>query len=66
MNTWNQALKEYYRFKKMGKNDWTYRKYFDSIFKDKDVNDITKQDIAMARSGIKGAPGTVNRYLKLF
>ncbi len=66
MNTWNQALKEYYRFKKMGKNDWTYRKYFDSIFKDKDVNDITKQDIAMARSGIKGAPGTVNRYLNYF
>ena len=57
MNTWDNALKEYYRFKKMGKNDWTYRKYFDSLFSGCDVNDIKKQDIAHARSGINGSPG---------
>lgn len=66
MKTWKKAVKEYYRFNKMGKNDFTYRKYFDPLFKDWDINDITKEHIARARSGIKGKPGTVNRYLNYF
>jgi integrase len=66
MNTWKDAVKEYYRFKPMGKNDFTYRKYFDPMFADRDLKNITKQDIAVARSGIKGSPGTVNRYLNYF
>ena len=50
----------------MGKNDFTYRKYFEPIFEGKDLKQISKQDIAEARSGIKGSPGTVNRYLNYF
>ena len=34
--------------------------------KEKDLKQISKQDIAEARSGIKGSPGTVNRYLNYF
>ena len=66
MKTFTDAIKEYYRFNKMGKNDFTYRKYFEPIFEGKDLKQISKQDIAEARSGIKGSPGTVNRYLNYF
>ena len=66
MNTFTDAIKEYYRFNKMGKNDFTFRKYFEPLFANKDIKDITKEDIARARSGIKKAPGTVNRYLSYF
>ena len=66
MNTWNDAVRQYYRFNKMGKNDFTYRRYFDPLFVNIDVKDITKEHIANVRSGIKGSPGTVNRYLNYF
>ena len=66
MNTFTDAIKEYYRFNKMGKNDFTYRKYFEPLFADVDIKTITKEQIAAARSGIQGAPGTVNRYLNYF
>lgn len=66
MKTFTDAIREYYRFNKMGKNDYTYRKYFEPIFEGKDLRQISKQDIAEARSGIKGSPGTVNRYLNYF
>tara|TARA_R100000231_G_scaffold2359_5_gene4162 strand:+ start:221 stop:1021 length:801 start_codon:yes stop_codon:yes gene_type:complete len=66
MKTWKKAVKEYYRFHKMGRNDFTYRKYFDPILADKDINTISKQDIAKIKSGIKGKPSTVNRYLSYF
>lgn len=66
MNTFTDAIKEYYRFNKMGKNDFTYRKYFEPLFADVDIRTITKEQIAAARSGIRGAPGTVNRYLNYF
>tara|TARA_B100001248_G_scaffold49917_2_gene32191 strand:+ start:13848 stop:14648 length:801 start_codon:yes stop_codon:yes gene_type:complete len=66
MKTLTDAIKEYYRFNKMGKNDFTYRKFFEPLFEGKDIKDITKEDIASARSKIKGAPGTVNRYLGYF
>lgn len=66
MKTWKEAVKEYYRFNNMGKNDFTYRKYLDPILINKDINSISKQDIAKIRSGIKAAPGTVNRYLSYF
>ena len=46
MKTWKKAVKVYYRFNNMGKNDFTYRKYFDPILEDKDINTISKQDIA--------------------
>ena len=65
MKTWKKAVKEYYRFHKMGRNDFTYRKYFDPILEDKDINTISKQDIAKIKSGIKGKPSTVNRYLRV-
>jgi integrase len=63
MNTWKEAVTEYYRFNNMGKNDFTYRKYFDPCFEDMDIQDINKANIASVRAGIKGKPGTVNRYL---
>lgn len=66
MKTFTNAINEYYRFNKMGKNDFTFRKYFEPLFEGKDIKEITKQDIAEARSGIKGSPGTVNRYLSYF
>ena len=66
MNTWKKAVKEYYRFNNMGKNDFTYRKYFDPLLEDKDINALEKSDIAKIKSGIKGSPGTVNRYLSFF
>jgi integrase len=66
MKTLTDAIKEYYRFNKMGKNDFTYRKYFEPLFADMDIKDINKEQIASARSGIKGSPGTVNRYLSYF
>ena len=66
MKNLTDAIREYYRFNKMGKNDFTYRKYFEPLFKDKDLKDITKEDIANARAGISGSPGTVNRYLSFF
>ena len=66
MKTLTDAIKEYYRFNKMCKNDFTYIKFFDPLFEGKDIKDITKEDIASARSKIKGAPGTVNRYLGYF
>jgi integrase len=66
MKTWKEALKEYYRFKKMGKNDFSYRKYFDPLLENKDLNSLTRADIAAIRSGIKGKSGTVNRYLSFF
>lgn len=66
MNTFTDAIKEYYRFNKMGKNDFTYRKYFEPLFANVDIRTITKEQIAAARSGIQGAPGTVNRYLNYF
>jgi integrase len=66
MNTWKEAVTEYYRFNKMGKNDFTYRKYFDPLFDGVDLKDITKEHIVKARSGIKKSPGTVNRYLNYF
>jgi len=66
MKTWKEAVKEYYRFNNMGKNDFTYRKYLDPILENKDINTITKQDILEIRSGIKAAPGTINRYLSYF
>lgn len=66
MKNLTDAIREYYRFNKMGKNDFTYRKYFEPLFKDKDIKDITKEDIANARAGISGSPGTVNRYLSFF
>ena len=37
MKTFTDAIKEYYRFNKMGKNDFTYRKYFEPIFEGKDL-----------------------------
>ena len=40
MKNLTDAIKEYYRFNKMGKNDFTYRKYFEPLFKDKDLKDI--------------------------
>ena len=48
MNTWKKAVKEYYRFHKMGRNDFTYRKYFEPIFEGKDIKEITivKKDIS--------------------
>jgi|TARA_R100000951_G_scaffold101001_1_gene92014 integrase len=66
MNTWHDTVRQYYRFNKMGKNDFTYRKYFDPLFADMDIKSITKEQIAIARSGINGSPGTVNRYLNYF
>tara|TARA_B100001248_G_scaffold261862_1_gene254692 strand:+ start:2040 stop:2840 length:801 start_codon:yes stop_codon:yes gene_type:complete len=66
MNTWNEAVKEYYRFRNIGKNDFTYRKYFDPLLKNKELNSLSKSDIAEIRSGIKGKAGTVNRYLSFF
>tara|TARA_R100001082_G_scaffold32635_2_gene16795 strand:+ start:9658 stop:10458 length:801 start_codon:yes stop_codon:yes gene_type:complete len=66
MKTWADAVKEYYRFNKMGKNDFSFRKYFDPLLENKDIKSISKQDIAMIKSGIKGKPGTVNRYLSYF
>jgi len=66
MKTWDNAIKEYYCIHKMGKNDFTYRRYFDALFSGRLVQDITREDIAMARSGIKKSPGTVNRYLNYF
>lgn len=66
MHTFTDAIKQYYRFNNMGKNDFTYRKYFEPLFKNMDIKDITKEQIAVARSGIKGSPGTVNRYLSYF
>jgi integrase len=66
MHTLTNAIKEYYRFNKMGKNDFTYRKYFEPLFANQDIKTITKEQIAVARSGIKGSPGTVNRYLSYF
>ena len=53
MNTFTDAIKEYYRFNKMGKNDFTFRRYFEPLFANKDIKDITKEDIARARSGNK-------------
>jgi integrase len=66
MKTWEETVKEYYRFKDIGKNDYTYKKYFDALFSGWDINKITKEHIAKARSGIKGKAGTVNRYLSYF
>jgi integrase len=66
MNTWKEAVTEYYKFNKMGKNDFTYRKYFDPRLDGIDIKDIKKSDIVNIRSGIKGKPGTVNRYLNYF
>ena len=42
MKTWKKAVKEYYRFNNMGKNDFTYRKYFDPLLEDKDINALEK------------------------
>ena len=42
----------------MGKNDFTFRKYLEPLFEGKDIKEITKQDIAEARSGIKGSPNS--------
>lgn len=66
MKTWKEAVKEYYRFHNMGKNDFTYKKYFDPLLKDKDINKLSKQDIASIKFGIKASPSTVNRYLSFF
>lgn len=66
MKTWKEAVKEYYRFNNMGKNDFTHRKYFDPLLEGKDINLLTKQDLFKIRSGINGSPGTVNRYLSFF
>ena len=66
MNTWKEAVTEYYKFSHMGKNDFTFRKFFDPFFEGMDLKDIKKEHIAMVRSKIKGKPGTVNRYLNYF
>ena len=66
MNTFTDAVKQYYRFNNMGKNDFAFRKYFEPLFANIDVRNITKEQIANARAGIKGSPGTVNRYLSFF
>ena len=43
MKTWEETVKEYYRFKDIGKNDYTYKKYFDALFSGWDINKITKE-----------------------
>jgi len=63
MRDFTTAVERYYEIKNPGKNDPTYLKYFVKCFGNKDIDQITKQDIADARAGIKKSPGTINRYM---
>ena len=59
----NEAVERYYESRSQGKNDTTYVKYFAKCFGNKPVNQLSKENLADARSGIKKSPGTVNRYI---
>lgn len=63
MKDFNEAVQRYYEVKNPGKNDPTYIKYFTKCFGKKNINKLSKEDLANARAGIKKSPGTVNRYI---
>ena len=50
MKNFNQAVERYF------KNDATYIKYFNKCFGNKPINQLSKENLADARSGIKNLP----------